>query len=708
MIYIRKIIAYLSLLLLCTALNWSIEIERPEQIEKQEDKVKGYLYIATSPTDSDIYVDAEFLGKTSDKGGIFQLRSSKTVQLEREVSAGEESIKVSDISPFTVGDTVLISGIGKSETARIKKVTENGITLVNSLKNDYSVNAKVYRRRIVRIQKQFYHPKRIDVVILEGEITRIPFCTLSPGQTRALTIVSNPLKSYVYIDGELQYPLSHLITNTGNMVKYKCKDCGYIYNPEKGIPNSDIIPATPFEKLPNDWTCPLCESTKDEFEVLRDNSLIFQVKDTSPFELGEIVTVDDNDSKSIKAVIKNIDELHNIVALEADSGTIIGSNMFTAEQNGYVKSVSPFKTPCTLRNIVAGNYTLKLVSNDKKKVWQDEIELNVGQAELIEAELVEDSSAPVVGTQALLINNGDDKTAFRNVILSFNVSDETEVSEVLISNDGQSWTSKKYASQLKWELLPHPDEKIIQVKFRDVVGNETDIYSAKIMLIAPFGTQYIKEEPEEDSFYIDKFEVTNAQYKKFIDETGYEIPKHWNKEYSIYPTGTGDYPVVNVSWEDANNYAKWLGNRLQRECRIPTEKQWLKAAKGHIEAKWPWGDFWKGVITNFVDWQTGKGIASIYEFPQSRSQEYEIYNMAGNVWEWIAEPEDYAPSSAIQILAGESRKIQARHIRGGLEIGNANVATIDKSFKEVAINDEGYPGIGFRCIIPINPQSSSE
>lgn len=648
MIHLRKTVACLCLLLFCVTFNWAakIELTPSEELEKEG---KGYLYIATRPPDADIYVDGELLGKTSEKGGIFGLQVSKVVGIEREVSAGNDTIRISDASPFTTGDTIVIAGIGKSEIARIKEISEMGITLIQPLKNDYNSNAKVYRRRIVRIQKKFYQPKRIDVLIIEGEITRIPFTRLLRGQTRALTIISDPLKAFVYINDELQFPLSHLVTGTGN-------------------------------------------------SSVKEGRILVQVKDVSPFEVGEIVTLDDDDTESIKAMIEGIDKLKNIITLRVSKDKTIEPNMFTAEQNGYIKSVSPFKTPCTLRDIKAGKYKVKLVSEDKKKVWQDEIELNVGEAEIIDTTLMKDNLSPVVDDPPFLINGGDKVTPSRIVTLSFNAHDETEVAELLISNDGQNWAAVKYAPKLKWKLLPHPDEKRVQVKFRDHGGNETRVYTAEIRLISPYGMQYIKE---ENSFYIDKYEVTNAQYKKFIDETGYKIPEHWNKEYKTYPKGTANHPVVNVSWKDADRYTKWLGNRLQRECRIPTEEQWLRAAKGSDKyRKWPWGNLWKGTITNFVNWKTGSGIAPVNEFSEARS-EYGVYNMAGNVWEWIAKPEDYAEPSAIEILTGRLPEIK-RRIRGGIKIDeDGEVTILDDSYYEDVLSDHGYKGVGFRCVIPI-------
>ena len=84
-----------------------------------------------------------------------------------------------------------------------------------------------------------------------------------------------------------------------------------------------------------------------------------------------------------------------------------------------------------------------------------------------------------------------------------------------------------------------------------------------------------------DDFYIDVYQVTNAQYRKFVDATGHPSPNQWNDSNFNAP----NQPVVSVGWFDAVAYAKWAGKRL------PTEAEWEKAARGGlVNKRYPWGN----------------------------------------------------------------------------------------------------------------------
>jgi formylglycine-generating enzyme required for sulfatase activity len=121
-------------------------------------------------------------------------------------------------------------------------------------------------------------------------------------------------------------------------------------------------------------------------------------------------------------------------------------------------------------------------------------------------------------------------------------------------------------------------------------------------------------------FYIDVHEVTNAQYKVFVDSTGIEPPHLW--EDGNYPVGRDGYPVVDVSWDDAVAYARFVGKRL------PTEAEWEKAARGTDARNFPWGEKYNTHLIN------QESLQPVMSMPANRSP-YGVFDMAGNAAEWV-------------------------------------------------------------------------
>ncbi|MFH1287079.1 MAG: formylglycine-generating enzyme family protein [bacterium] len=128
------------------------------------------------------------------------------------------------------------------------------------------------------------------------------------------------------------------------------------------------------------------------------------------------------------------------------------------------------------------------------------------------------------------------------------------------------------------------------------------------------------------AFYIDKYEVSNRSYHKFVRATGYPAPKFWNsRKYKNF--NKSDRPVVGISWEDAFNYALWAGKRL------PTEAEWEKACRGDSGFLYPWGNKKPDKsLGNFCS----DGPMKVKSFPESVSP-YGVHNMLGNVWEWCSD-----------------------------------------------------------------------
>jgi len=147
---------------------------------------------------------------------------------------------------------------------------------------------------------------------------------------------------------------------------------------------------------------------------------------------------------------------------------------------------------------------------------------------------------------------------------------------------------------------------------------------------------YADEQPMHtvylDSFLIDQTEVVFSQFQTFMQ----------TMNYVGYPCGFGDHPVACVNWYDAQAYCEWAGRRL------PTEAEWEKAARGGLEGvKYPWGNIFDGSKANYCDKNCKNYQVRDDEYDDKYEETapvgsyepngYSLYDMAGNVWEWVAD-----------------------------------------------------------------------
>ncbi len=128
------------------------------------------------------------------------------------------------------------------------------------------------------------------------------------------------------------------------------------------------------------------------------------------------------------------------------------------------------------------------------------------------------------------------------------------------------------------------------------------------------------------AYLIDIHEVTNSQYKKFVDETRYPSPVFWDGDE--IPKGLEDHPVTYVSWNEASSFCRWSGKRL------PAEAEWEKAARGEMGRTFPWGNEFNPSKSNSPE-SGNKGTRPVRSYESGKSP-YGIYDMAGNVWEWTS------------------------------------------------------------------------
>jgi formylglycine-generating enzyme required for sulfatase activity len=170
-------------------------------------------------------------------------------------------------------------------------------------------------------------------------------------------------------------------------------------------------------------------------------------------------------------------------------------------------------------------------------------------------------------------------------------------------------------------------------------------------------------------YEISKYPVTNAQYAAFARATDHRVPKHW--EDSRVPGGLEDHPVVQVSWNDAMAYCRWLSKVTGGSFTLPSEAEWEKAARGPDGRIYPWGDRLPATdLCNFGSNVGGTTPVGKYS-PQGDSL-YGCVDMAGNVWEWMRslwrtewkEPGfgyPYDPQDGRENLEASARRV----VRGG-------------------------------------------
>lgn len=157
-----------------------------------------------------------------------------------------------------------------------------------------------------------------------------------------------------------------------------------------------------------------------------------------------------------------------------------------------------------------------------------------------------------------------------------------------------------------------------------------------------------------DAYFIDRTPVTAAEFKTYLDATGAAPPQQWDKFND--PKNAPDRPVIFVNWFDARDYAEWAGKRLL------TEAEWEKAARGVDGRAYPWGD---EPPTSKRAWFGEDEPSSVGARPFGSSP-WGVHEMAGNVFEWVADwyDPDYYADGPKDNPTGPS-KGKKRVIRGG-------------------------------------------
>ena len=194
----------------------------------------------------------------------------------------------------------------------------------------------------------------------------------------------------------------------------------------------------------------------------------------------------------------------------------------------------------------------------------------------------------------------------------------------------------------------------------------------------PVAEFYRREIPRQQQtlppYYIDRFEVTNGQYQRFVREGGGRASR-----FVRYPQFNGErQPVVGIGWKDAERYCRWANKRL------PTEAEWEKAARGTDGRIWPWGNTPDDGRYN----GRKRGVyapINVGSLPKGNSP-YGVSDLAGNVWEMTSSAWD-----------------NSSHVMKGGCFLNTN-ADVRVTVRWAAADEEnGSNWLGFRCVMDVDP-----
>ncbi len=192
-----------------------------------------------------------------------------------------------------------------------------------------------------------------------------------------------------------------------------------------------------------------------------------------------------------------------------------------------------------------------------------------------------------------------------------------------------------------------------------------------------------------DAFFIDLHQLSVAQYARFLEDTHHDAPPDWSL---MNRPQHQNRPVANVDWADADAYCKWAGKRL------PAEAEWEKAARGTDGRIYPWGNEPPTQLhaTSGKDVWSSHTVVTAVGMLEGGKSPYGIYDMAGNVWEWINDwyDQDYYKSSPRQNPTGPSTG-WTKVVRGGSWGSNAD--GLRSAERETHVPSFRGFGTGFRC-----------
>ena len=333
--------------------------------------------------------------------------------------------------------------------------------------------------------------------------------------------------------------------------------------------------------------------------------------------------------------------------------------------------------------------------------------------------------AAIYHIQAEDIQDGNGETALKHIAAKPEIFDNKEKWKLLVFANRDDYLfdeNKLSVGQLL--LIPRGrawDEwepsKTSDVSNREIPAGMVLIPAGEFQMGSNDGDAENFEKPVHtvyiDAFYMDQYEVTNAQYKAFVDANPEwqknRVPEKYHMHYYLhdwngnnYPIGKGNHPVTRVGWYGAMAYARWAGKRL------PTEAEWEKAARGGLYGKkYPWGDSLSSNKANYGDTIGDTTPVGTYDM-----NGYGLYDMAGNAKEWCLDKydEDFyltsshrnpiADANTVTYIINNFANVKtSRVVRGGRWDLTARFIRVARRTGNSP--SDSFSDIGFRCAISV-------
>jgi formylglycine-generating enzyme required for sulfatase activity len=599
---------------------------------------------------ADVYIDGQKVGKT-----IYQNADMPSRTYEIEVRGSElyhpyrETIVVSENETTRVEAKLLPAFGGLKVTSEPSGASVDVLDMSDTLRksgqtplNIPQIKSGTYKLRLEK--DRYYYPETLTITIEDGKTTE-ESVTFRP-KFGTLVITSEPPDADVIFDGTSKgkTPLTLEKVLSGNYTLELRKELYLDWTGTVQIRDGQTT-TMPITLPPNYGTLKVDYEPKGATVYLNDREIgktpltVNLTPDTYTLRITAGAKYRDASFQSI--VIANGQTQQMGGELQRLKGGVkILSNPPEAEV--YLNGEKVGVTPKALVDLDADDYTLTL----KKEGYGDytqTIRIREGMLPNIDVTLPQKGSVKVISTPT----GADIYLDGAKVGITPKTLSELEPGNYTLTIKKKGYEDYTQQLSVKRGMLPNIDVTLEKITVPEgmalIPAGEFEMGSSDGESDErPVHTVYL------DAFYMDKYEVTNAQYARFLndygrnaDAAGHEL-LNIDSEYCLIEkvgstyrpqSGYENHPVIEVSWYGAAAYAQFYGKRL------PTEAEWEKAARGGLVGKkYPWGDEApEGKASFGGDWRVGRRKRTLKPVGSFAPNGYGLYNMAGNVLEWCAD-----------------------------------------------------------------------